>query len=696
MPLQHHDDEQPWVSCFLSDILINHLEEVVRKPLQIDYAELFRQVEGFEPPPDPGQFLRQPTNWVPLVIFRRLAAQCERLSGSKDFAYQAGKAFFDPGRQELLSIFKIIFRVLNDVRSVLISSNLWAAVQTSYLKLQSFEKPLPEAGLFMLSQFAQNARPMAGSIRFIQGVAEGFPRLNPSIRDVQCTEELSQVRLEDLIREFPAYAIHREGTHAAIIHQETQRPVAQIKRVRLASETIAPPPEFLVDDPEAMVVLPQDGKITVLTSREAESAADREAAWACKVVQGGTLTEGRLSCSLTPGQILDAPYSRFRIAFHTTAGQASDVTVEQVRREISALLFEHLRQVKDTHRSLFRSSVERRKLTLENLQLRQEVDRDYQYAGIVGHSPRMQHLFGLIRSIAETDVAVLIEGETGTGKELIARAIHNNGRRRARPLVAVNCGALAETLLESELFGHEKGAFTGAIAQRRGVFETADGGTLFLDEVGEISPSTQIRLLRVLQEGEFHRVGGTATIRVDVRIVSATNRNLEELVKQGKFRQDLYYRLNVFPIRVPPLRERREDIPLLVSHILERSSRRLGKPVRGMSPHAMAALMAYHWPGNVRELENVIQRMVVVAQGDVLDVGDLPGEIHVAHEAPAEKAPGLKGMARESTEAVERQAIVDALAQTGGNVTRAAKLLGISRATLQKRMKAYALRGNFG
>jgi transcriptional regulator with PAS, ATPase and Fis domain len=304
----------------------------------------------------------------------------------------------------------------------------------------------------------------------------------------------------------------------------------------------------------------------------------------------------------------------------------------------------------------------------------------------------MQHLFGLVRSIADTDVAVLIEGETGTGKELIARAIHNNGPRRAKRFVAVNCGALAETLLESELFGHEKGAFTGAIAQRRGVFETADGGTLFLDEVGEIAPSTQIRLLRVLQDGEFHRVGGTAPIRVDVRILSATNRRLEELVKQGKFRQDLFYRLHVFPLQVPPLRERREDIPLLVSHFLERSNRRLNKQVSGVSPRAMAILMAHHWPGNVRELENAIQRMMVVAKGDVLDVDDLPGEIHGADKAPAEKAAGLKGMARESTEAVERQAIVDALSQTGGNVTRTAKLLGISRATLQKRMKVYGLR----
>jgi len=696
MPSGRGDDGQPWVSCFLTAILISHLEEVVRRPSDVDYTELFRQIEGFDPPPDPRQFLCEATNWVPLAILRRLAAQCERLSETKDFAYQAGRAYFDPGRQEVLSIFKVIFRVLNDVRSVLVSSNLWAAVQTSYLKLQSFEKRAPGAGLFMLSQFAEIARPTLSSIRFLQGIAEGFPRLNQSIHEVRCTEEISQLRLDDLLRDFPGYAIRREESPATIVNRETDRVVAKAQRVRLASETIAPPPEFLIDDPVAMVVAPEDGTITVLTSREADSGADDQAVWACKIIQAGTLTDGRLAYALTPGQIFDAPYSRFRIEFRTSAEQPTEVTAEQVRREISALLFEHLRQIKDTHRSLFRSSVERRKLTLENLQLRQEVDRDYQYAGIVGHSPKMQQLFGLVRSIADTDVAVLIEGETGTGKELIARAIHNNGPRRAKRFVAVNCGALAETLLESELFGHEKGAFTGAIAQRRGVFEIADGGTLFLDEVGEVSPSTQIRLLRVLQEGEFHRVGGTNPIRVDVRVLSATNRNLDELVKQGTFRQDLYYRLNVFPLRVPPLRERREDIPLLVSHFLERSNRRLRKQVSGVSPRAMAALMASHWPGNVRELENIIQRMMIVAKDDLLDVDDLPGEIHRAEPSPPEKPAGLKGMARESAEAVERQAIVDALTRTGGNVTQAAKLLGISRATLQKRMKAYGLRDTHG
>jgi transcriptional regulator with GAF, ATPase, and Fis domain len=275
---------------------------------------------------------------------------------------------------------------------------------------------------------------------------------------------------------------------------------------------------------------------------------------------------------------------------------------------------------------------------------------------------------------------------------LIARAIHYNSPRKAKRFVAVNCGALAETLLESELFGHEKGAFTGATTRRSGVFEVADGGTLFLDEIGEIAPSTQIRLLRVLQEGEFQRVGGSNPIRVDVRIISATNQNLEDLVQKGRFRQDLYYRLNVFPLRVPPLRERRDDIPLLVSHFVHGCNRKMNKRVSGLSPEAMTVLMTSSWPGNVRELENVIQRMMVVATGDSLELQDIPAEMRGSETLPWEKSRDLKEITRGSAEIVEKEAILAALAKTGGNVTRAARTLGISRATLQNKMKVYGLR----
>jgi len=336
--------------------------------------------------------------------------------------------------------------------------------------------------------------------------------------------------------------------------------------------------------------------------------------------------------------------------------------------------------------------MEKRKLTQENIRLRREIEREYSFAGMIGRSQKMQDLFDLVRSIAETDVTVLVQGETGTGKELIAKAIHYNGPRKANRFVSVNCGAISETLLESELFGHEKGAFTGAITQRKGIFEVADGGTLFLDEIGEISPSTQVRLLRVLQEGEFQRVGGAAPLKVDVRIIAATNQNLESLVKEGRFRQDLYYRLHVFPIEIPPLRERADDVPLLVSHFIEKRKQNVNKNVNGMSPQATAALMAYEWPGNIRELENVVQRMMVTSKGDVLDPQDLPGEIRGTGEESKGTAQGLKRISKESAGIIEKKAIIDALSKWGGNVTRAAKSLGISRATLQNKMKIYNLR----
>ena len=304
----------------------------------------------------------------------------------------------------------------------------------------------------------------------------------------------------------------------------------------------------------------------------------------------------------------------------------------------------------------------------------------------------MRELFGLIRSVADTDVTVLIQGETGTGKELIARAIHYNGTRKDRRFIAVNCGALSLNLLESELFGHEKGAFTGAIAQKKGFFEVANGGTLFLDEIGEIPTSTQVKLLRVLQEGEFQRVGGTDTIMVDVRIIAATNQNLEERIAKGEFRQDLYYRLQVFPLTVPSLRERIEDIPLLVSHFIEKCSQVTKRPVKEITPEAMGLLMAHDWPGNIRELENVIQRMMVVSKGELLDLQDLSPEMRAAESPGKAQAKGLKGISRGSAELVEKHTIVDALAKTGWNVTHAAKALGISRATLQTKMKAFGLR----
>ena len=688
---------QPWASCFLTDTLISHMEENLGGSTGIDYPDLFRGIEGFDTPPDPEGFLKDVNNWVPLPILRELLSRCERISGKMDFAYHAARAYFDPAKKELLSPFKIIFQILNDVRSVFICSHLWAAVQTNYLKLQSFEPPGPRPGLCMLGRFADNARPGASGTSFLRGFSEGFPRLYSFIEEVQCVEEISQVQIEDILRGFPGFAITREGNHLSIHHGSSQQPIVRATRIPLQSEVVPLSRDFRVEMPDAVVASPVDGRISVLTGQEETDPQGRaNAAWAYKIVKGGALTSGNLSYSFEEDQVFNAPYCRFRLHWKESLAPQGGMTVENVRREASQLLFAHLKQIKHTQMHLVQSSIETRRLAVENLRLRREIEREYSFAGIIGQNAKMQDLFGVVRSLAETDVTVLIQGETGTGKELIARAIHYNSPRKAKRFVAVNCGALAETLLESELFGHEKGAFTGASTRRSGVFEVADGGTLFLDEIGEISPSTQVRLLRVLQEGEFQRVGGSNPIRVNVRIISATNQNLEGLVQEGRFRQDLYYRLNVFPIRVPPLRERTDDMPLLVSHFVQLWNRKLNKSVSGVSPQAMALLMAHPWPGNVRELENAIQRMLVVAKGDLLNIENLPAEIRGSGKAARETATDLKGIAQGSTATVEKEAILKALARLGGNVTRAARSLGISRATLQNKMKRYGLRGPGG
>ncbi len=684
------DERQAWANCLLTDIFITHLEETLPGAAALDYQALFRGLQGFEMPADPRAFLKDHNTWVPLIVLKELSGYCETATGRKDFPYHAARAYFDPSKKHLPSLLEIVARVLNDVRSVVICSHLWGAVLLNGVKVQSFERPGRPPELFILAQFDENARPTTTYL--LRGFCEGFPRMYPFIADVQCLEEFSQLRFEDALGDFPEYAVREEGEHLSILHRSSDRPVVVARRIPLRAEVISLAPAFRENIPDP-VVAPRNEQLHVLTRGEEQDPGRRtDTVWAYQVSQGGIVAQENLVYPFTEGQIYGAPYCRMRVVWTERGVSQKPVGAETVRHEVSEVLFDHLRQIKQTQVRMVQHSIERRRLTLENIHLRREIGREFSFAGIVGQSLQMQELFALIRSIAETDVTVLIQGETGTGKELIARAVHYNGPRRGRRFVAINCGALSETLLESELFGHEKGAFTGAIAQRKGIFEVADGGTLFLDEVSEISPNTQVKLLRVLQDGEFQRIGGHETIRVDVRIVAATNKIVEDLVAQGLLRQDLYYRLNVFPLRVPSLRERAEDIPLLVGHLIEKFNARLAKQVNGTSTAAMAVLLGHRWPGNVRELENVIQRMMVVAKGDVLEVPDLPGELRGSDDGEAERARDLKGITRESTKIVEREAIVEALARSGGNVTRAAKALGVSRATLQNRMKLYGLR----
>jgi len=329
---------------------------------------------------------------------------------------------------------------------------------------------------------------------------------------------------------------------------------------------------------------------------------------------------------------------------------------------------------------------ERQRLVAENRELREALAERHRVEGIIGDSGRMQEVLSLVRRVAPSDATVLIRGESGTGKELIARALHHASPRAAGPLVKVNCAALAESLLEAELFGHEKGAFTGAVASRKGRFELADGGSIFLDEIGDLPPHLQVKLLRVLQEREFERVGSSRPIRVDVRLLAATHRDLEALVREGRFREDLYYRINVVTIMLPPLRERREDLPPLIEHFLRAFAGKNAKTVRGLTREAREALLRYDYPGNIRELENLIERAVVLTRDDVIGAEDLP----LALESPAPGSGEEAGLIA-AVEGLERRMIRDALAKAGGTQTRAAELLGISERVLRYKLKKYGL-----
>lgn len=339
-----------------------------------------------------------------------------------------------------------------------------------------------------------------------------------------------------------------------------------------------------------------------------------------------------------------------------------------------------------------RNALDRQRLEQENRALRQTLERRYE---IVGESPAVQSLRAQIQSAAPSHGRVLIRGESGTGKELIARAIHRQSLRADKPFVEVNCAAIPDELIESELFGHEKGAFTGATTKRRGKFELADGGTIFLDEVGDMSLKTQAKVLRALEEQTFERVGGTEALTVDVRVIAASNKNLEEEIQHGNFREDLFYRLNVIPFEVSPLRERTEDTPLLAEHFLCLFSEEYGKRVKRLSPEALKLLLQHPWPGNVRELRNVIERMVIMVPRDTIAHYDVAPSLRArpgaTPESPAESAQDWDGTLREARDRFEREFILRRLAEAHWNITRTAERLAIERSNLHRKMKAYGI-----
>nr|BCX00051.1 MAG: acetoacetate metabolism regulatory protein AtoC [Bacteroidota bacterium] len=388
---------------------------------------------------------------------------------------------------------------------------------------------------------------------------------------------------------------------------------------------------------------------------------------------------------LPPEVIVVTRYATVGTAVNAMRLGAFDYLVKPIRHEELLLLVE--------------KALEKRRLMLEVQNLRQQVQHRFSFENIIAYSDAMLAVIKKAKRVALTNATLLIEGESGTGKELLAKAIHQHSRRASGPYVAINCGALPESLLESELFGYRKGAFTGAVSDKPGLIEEADGGTLFLDEIGEMPLSVQVKLLRVLQEGEIRRVGDVQLRRVNVRVIAATNRDLGKLVEQGRFREDLYYRLNVIPIRIPPLRERKEDIPPLVKYFLAKFSEELRHPIKQITAEAMEALLRYDWPGNVRELENTIERCVILSQDDTIGLDDLPEWARAEGQPAAHKRRGPEGeegwgpICPEWTLAeLERWYILQTLRRYEYNQSQTARHLGIGRNTLWKKLKQYGIR----
>lgn len=415
------------------------------------------------------------------------------------------------------------------------------------------------------------------------------------------------------------------------------------------------------DGPEAVKAVEQEGFDLILLDLRLQTMDGIE-----------TLNEIRKISPLIPVIMMTA-YASVKTAVEALKAGASDYLTKPLDIEELKVLIEKALELYD--------------LRTENIALKERLGDRFDFSRLIGQSPKMRELFNTLSLVVPTDATVLLLGESGTGKELVANAIHQNSLRKNQPFIKVSCAALPETLLESELFGHEKGAFTGAIARREGRFQLAHRGSIFLDEVGEMSSSTQIKLLRVLQEKEIEPLGSNRSIKVDVRIIAATNKNLEREVKAGHFREDLFYRLNVVPIVLPPLRERREDIPLLATHFFDYYREKNRKELKGMTSKVLDLLIRYPWPGNVRELENTMERAVIMARGEVIVPADLPPQIQAldrGKEIEDFHFPPGSTLAQ-----LERALILKTLEDTGGNRSRAAEILGINRRTLQIKLKEY-------
>ncbi len=450
------------------------------------------------------------------------------------------------------------------------------------------------------------------------------------------------------------------GRILVVEDDESLRRVTQAQLQRCGYETAV-----ACDVPEALEILEEEPRDLIITDLNLPGASGLE-----------LLKQARLDYPETTVVVVTA-YGTIESAVEAMKAGAYDYITKPVHP--------------DELRALVNRVLERRQLIEEVRTLRSSLDQKYGFENIIGRSSALLQVLDSASRVAHTDATVLILGETGTGKELLAKAIHFNSLRRQRPFVVINCGAIPAELLESELFGHVKGSFTGAMNHKKGKVEIAEGGTVFLDEIGEMSLDLQVRVLRLLQEREIEKVGATKLIRVDVRIIAATHRNLETLVAEGKFREDLYYRLAVIPIALPPLRERAGDIPELINQFFDRSKLKHDRPDLTLSPAVMPHLVNYRWPGNVRELENVIERMVLLCRSEEVRVSDLPANIRQGRPIPEVQPASVPAVTEAGLNAVERQLIVNALRESNWNQSEAARHLGISRKTLRYRIGKYGI-----
>ncbi|HSF68145.1 MAG TPA: sigma 54-interacting transcriptional regulator [Nitrospiraceae bacterium] len=712
---------QPWITCLQSGILIRHLE--TRYPEQaskVDLQRVMGAAESFQEIQDARAFLTDASNWIPHSVFRELIKSCELATGQKDFTYQAALAYYETVKTQSPTLIETIAILLNDVESMFRSVGDWASAYTNYLQLQSFIRPDEVQTSHILSHYLPPVDPGLGNMNLVQGNIEGIAKLDPTVETVACEEIYSQMRLETLVNEFgDAYNVSSKNDRITVARRSTGEVVIVGRAITLVPELVpvkqdrgpAPQPH----EEQLIAIIDPQNRLTVWTvgdtSRPPKDLAPNPESLctAVRIERGGTLSAGSLSTTIKTGAIYSAPYTHYRLRWTNRSPLADDaaaaVSRSQLltdRRAFAHRLFAHLRNLQATHRHTLTMFLRNVELAQENVQLREELAASQEAGGIIGKSQAIRDLVALIQTIAPSDTTVLITGETGTGKELAARLIHQLSRRKDRRFVAVNCGALPETLLESELFGHEKGSFTGAIAQKKGKFELAEGGTLFLDEIGDISPAVQVKLLRVIQEREFQRVGGTSDLKANVRLIAATNRDLIAMMEQKQFRQDLFYRLNVIQLYVPALRERPEDIAELARHFAQRFAEKIGKSIAGLSPDALQLCLLYKWPGNIRELENVLERAVTLApEGKKWITPDLlPSNLRsTAEPAPSVDIAELidhiewdallktlekSGSLTELLNHVEWTITRRAVAEYGGNKSRAAKVLGRTYRWLRK------------